>query len=144
MYFMLKMRLQPYANTNITFLVERNTFVNVVPNSTQGYIQGIPSNESLLAKNIVWNGGAWNGGCNWISSKAGSSTPSDKTKIEDNIVFDESGAKWLFFRGGNGTPSGITNAITPLKGSPFVSTDFAAGTFILNDTYKGKYGSDIE
>ena len=138
------LKLLVYANTNITFLVERNTFVNVVPNSTQGYIQGIPSNESLLAKNIVWNGGAWNGGCNWISSKAGASTPSDKTKIEDNIVFDESGAKWLFFRGGNGTPSGITNAIIPLKGSPFVSTDFAAGTFILNDTYKGKYGSDIE
>lgn len=140
----IDLKLLVYANTNITFLVERNTFVNVVPNSSQGYIQGIPSNESLLAKNIVWNGGAWNGGCNWISSKAGSSTPSDKTKIEDNIVFDESGAKWLFFRGGNGTPSGITNAITPLKGSPFVSTDFAAGTFILNDTYKGKYGSDIE
>lgn len=140
----IDLKLLVYANTNITFLVERNTFVNVVPNSSQGYIQGIPSNESLLAKNIVWNGGAWNGGCNWISSKAGSTTPSDKTKIEDNIVFDESGAKWLFFRGGNGTPSGITNAITPLKGSPFVSTDFAAGTFILNDTYKGKYGSDIE
>lgn len=140
----IDLKLLVYANTNATFLIERNTFINVVPNSTQGYIQGIPSNESLLAKNIVWNGGAWNGGCNWISSKTGSTTPLDKTKIEDNIVFDESGAKWLFFRGGNGAPSGITNAITPLKGSPFVSTDFATGTFILNDTYKGKYGSDIE
>lgn len=140
----IDLKLLVYANMNTTFFVERNTFVNIVPNSTQGYIQGIPTDESLLAKNIVWNGGVWTGACNWISSHKDATTPSDKTKIEDNIVFDESGVKWLFFRGSNGMPTDIVNAITPLKGSPFVSTDFVTGTFILSDVYKGKYGSDME
>lgn len=140
----IDLKLLVYANMNTTFFVERNTFVNIVPNSTQGYIQGIPTNESLLTKNIVWNGGVWTGACNWISSHKDATTPSDKTKIEDNIVFDESGVKWLFFRGSNGMPTDIVNAITPLKGSPFVSTDFVTGTFILSDVYKGEYGSDMK
>lgn len=137
------LKLLVYANATTSFLIERNTFANVVPNATQGYLQVIPSNESVLAKNLVWNGGVWAKGCNWISSDKNATTPSDKTKMEDNRVFDESGAKWLFFRGGNGAAPGIANAITPLKGSPFVSMDFASGTFLLNDTYKGQYGSDI-
>lgn len=140
----VELKLFVYANMKATLFVDRNTFINVVPNSTQGYIQAIPSNESSLSKNIVWNGGAWSGACNWISSKAGATTPSDKTKVKDNIVFDESGVKWLFFRGNNGLPSGMTNAISPLQGSPLASLDFATGTFVLNDDYNGKYGSDLK
>ena len=138
------LKLFIYANSEVNAVIERNTFVNVVPNGSQAYIQSILSDQSSMVKNIVWNNGTWDKDCNWISSMKGAATPADKLKVEDNLVFDKNDTKWFFFRGGNGAPEGLVNAITPKTGSPFASKDFATGSFVLNDTYKGKYGADIK
>lgn len=138
------LKLFIYANSEVNAVIERNTFVNVVPNGSQAFIQSILSDQSSMVKNIVWNNGTWDKDCNWISSMKGAATPADKLKVEDNLVFDKNDTKWFFFRGGNGAPEGLVNAITPKTGSPFASKDFATGSFVLNDTYKGKYGADIE
>lgn len=141
----VELKLFVYANAVTSFSVERNTFTNVIPNSTQAYIQTIPDTNSLLAKNIVWNGGTWSQDCCWISSKKDLVLSLDKKNFEDNLIFDKNVAtKWVFFRSNYGLPSGIINVITPLVGTPFESMDFTTGTFILNGTYKGKYGSDIK
>lgn len=137
------LKLFIYANSEVNAVIERNTFVNVVPNGSQAFIQSILSDQSSMVKNIVWNNGTWDKDCNWISSMKGAATPADKLKVEDNLVFDKNDTKWFFFRGGNGAPEGLVNAITPKTGSPFASKDFATGSFVLNDTYKGKYGADI-
>ena len=138
------LKLFIYANSEVNAVIERNTFVNVVPNGSQAFIQSILSDQSSMVKNIVWNNGTWDKDCNWISSMKGAATPADKLKVEDNLVFDKNDTKWFFFRGGNGAPEGLVNAITPKTGSPFASKDFATGSFVLNDTYKGKYGADIK
>lgn len=138
------LKLFIYANSEVNAVIERNTFVNVVPNGSQAFIQSILSDQSSMVKNIVWNNGTWDKDCNWISSMKGAATPADKIKVEDNLVFDKNDTKWFFFRGGNGAPEGLVNAITPKTGSPFASKDFATGSFVLNDTYKGKYGADIK
>ena len=138
------LKLFIYANSEVNAVIERNTFVNVVPNGSQAFIQSILSDQSSMVKNIVWNNGTWDKDCNWISSMKGAATPADKLKVEDNLVFDKNDTKWFFFRGGNGAPEGLVNAITPKTGSPFASKDFATGSFVLNNTYKGKYGADIK
>lgn len=138
------LKLFIYANSEVNAVIERNTFVNVVPNGSQAFIQSILSDQSSMVKNIVWNNGTWDKDCNWISSMKGAATPADKLKVEDNLVFDKNDTRWFFFRGGNGAPEGLVNAITPKTGSPFASKNFATGSFVLNDTYKGKYGADIK
>ena len=140
----VELKLFIYAESVANLVIERNTFVNVVPNGSQAFIQSILSDQSSMVKNIVWNNAVYDKECNWISSMKGAATPADKLKVEDNLVFDENDTKWFFFRGGNGAPEGLVNAITPKTGSPFASKDFATGSFVLNDTYKGKYGADIK
>lgn len=140
----VELKLFIYAESVANLVIERNTFVNVVPNGSQAFIQSILSDQSSMVKNIVWNNAVYDKECNWISSMKGAATPADKLKVEDNLVFDKNDTKWFFFRGGNGAPEGLVNAITPKTGSPFASKDFATGSFVLNDTYKGKYGADIK
>lgn len=48
--------------------------------------------------------------------------------------------KWKCFR--NKAPSGIVNAIESKAGSPFITTDYDNGKFVLSDEYKGKYGAE--
>ena len=95
-------------------------------------------------KNIGWNSVDGTARCHWISSKKDEATSLDKANFEDNLVFDTSGVQWLFFRNGYSLPAGMTNGMKLLTESPFVSMDFSTGKFILNDTYNGKYGSDIK
>ncbi|WP_287667224.1 PL29 family lyase N-terminal domain-containing protein [Bacteroides sp.] len=140
----VNLNLLAYGNAYTNFEVERNTFVNVVPDTQQAYIQTIPDYHSLLSKNIGWNSVDGTARCHWISSKKDEATSLDKANFEDNLVFDTSGVQWLFFRNGYSLPAGMTNGMKLLTESPFVSMDFSTGKFILNDTYNGKYGSDIK
>lgn len=140
----VKLNLLVYANAYTNFVIERNSFINVIPDPSQAYVQTIPDNNSLLAKNIVWNNVGGTARCHWISSKKDEATSLEKANYEDNLVFDQSGGQWLYFRNSNGLPAGMTNGMKLLTESPYASLDFATGTFVLTDTYNGKYGSDIK
>lgn len=140
----VKLNLFVYANAYTNFVIERNSFINVIPDPSQAYVQTIPDDNSLLSKNIVWNGVAGTARCHWISSKKDEATSLEKANFEDNLVFDQSGVQWLYFRNSNGLPAGMTNGMKLLTESPLKSADFGTGTFVMTDTYNGKYGSDLK
>lgn len=92
----------------------------------------------------MWNSVAGTARCHWISSKKDEATSLEKANFEDNLVFDQSGVQWLYFRNSNGLPAGMTNGMKLLTESPLKSADFGTGTFVMTDTYNGKYGSDLK
>ena len=66
--------------------------------------------------------------------------PSAGANFIDNVVYDNTDMNWKVFR--TNAPGGFENIIKVKTGSPFVTTDFDKGVFVLNDTYKGKYGAE--
>lgn len=126
--------------------VERNTFAGVYPLGTQGYIQTAPDYSSFFRKNIVCvnvlpDAGNYSSGANIVSSSSKPAVdPSAGANFIDNVVYDNTDMNWKVFR--TNAPGGFENIIKVKTGSPFVTTDFDKGVFVLNDTYKGKYGAE--
>ena len=137
-----------YTNTKTVghFLVERNSLIGVYPLAAQGYIQNVPDKSSCFQKNVVYikassSTGSYTSGANFVSSSADPAVdPAAAPNFVDNVVFDNTDMKWKCFR--NKAPSGIVNAIESKAGSPFITTDYDNGKFVLSDEYKGKYGAE--
>lgn len=134
------------TKTGIHLEVEHNTFAGVYPLGTQGYIQTAPDYLSFFRKNIVCvntlpDTGSYDRGANIVSSSSKPAVdPSAGANFIDNVVYDNTDMSWKVFR--TNAPGGFENIIKVKTGSPFVTTDFDKGVFVLNDTYKGKYGAE--
>lgn len=137
-----------YINTKTSghFLIERNSFVGVYPFASQGYVQNNPDNSSYFQRNIIYMKtqpavGSYTNGANLISSTADPAVDSTVgSNFVDNVVFENTDMVWKCFR--NNAPSGIINTIEVKTGSPFITTDYDNGEFVLSDEYKGQYGAE--
>lgn len=120
--------------------IERNTFANVYPNSTQAYIQNTPDEYSYFRKNVIYgNAAPYDVAANIVSLSANVATENlNGQNFVDNIVFENAGISWKCFR--LNPPTGITNNITVNSGSPFETSDFSSGNFVIKEDYKD-YGA---
>lgn len=137
-----------YANNKTAghFLIERNSLIGVYPLAAQGYIQNAPDKSSCFQKNVVYiksssSTGSYASGANFVSSSADPAVEPDAApNFVDNVVFDNTDMNWKCFR--NKAPSGIVNTIETKTGSPFITTNYDNGEFVLSDEYKGEYGAE--
>lgn len=120
--------------------IERNTFANVYPNSAQAYIQNTPDEYSYFRKNVIYgNAAPYDGAANIVSLSANVAAENlNGQNFVDNIVFENAGISWKCFR--TNPPTGITNNITVNSGSPFETSDFSSGNFVIKEDYKD-YGA---
>lgn len=137
-----------YANNKTVghFLIERNSLIGVYPLADLGYIRNTPDKSSCFQKNVVYiksssSTGSYTNGANFVSSSADPAVEPDAApNFVDNVVFDNTDMNWKCFR--NKAPSGIVNTIETKTGSPFITTNYDNGEFVLSDEYKGEYGAE--
>ena len=130
------------ANKKGQVFIERNTFANVYPNSAQAYIQNTPDEFSYFRKNVIYGSAKpYDGTANIVSLSANVAAENlNGQNFVDNIVFENVGISWKCFR--SNPPTGITNNITVNSGSPFETSDFSIGNFIIKEDYKD-YGASL-
>lgn len=133
-------KLVTYPENTLNIQINNNTFVNVLPDASQAYVQANMHENSVLSKNLVFIESSWTNNCCFINPTV---SPIKGENFTDNIVYDRNSLTWRIFR--NNPTEGVANNISLINEDPFVDKTYyeSSFTYTLKDNYKG-YGCVLE
>ena len=133
-------KLVTYPEHTLNIQINNNTFVNVLPDASQAYVQANMHENSVLSKNLIFVESSWTGNCFFINPTV---APIKGENFIDNIVYDKNSLTWRVFR--NNPAEGIANNIDLISEEPFIDKVYheTGFTYSLKDNYAG-YGFSLK